>query len=154
MQLFLVLHSLLRWAVLILGILVVVRSLKGRINKSAYLPSDNSLNLFFMISCDIQLLLGFVLYFGKGWLDVLKNLGSSDPSVKTYNRFFSMEHLTMMLLAWALVHIGRVVVKKASDDFTKHRKSLLFFGIALLLILAAIPWPFREALQRQWLPAF
>ena len=99
-----------------------------------------------MISCDIQLLLGLVLYFGGPWFNNLKNFSQikSDAAL----RFFSMEHATMMLLAWILVHVGRVAVKKADTDAGKHKRMLIFFGLAFVLILASIPWPFREAIQR------
>ena len=66
----------------------------------------------------------------------------------SYDRFFTVEHTTMMILAWILVHVGRTSVKRASTDAAKHRKMLLFFGLALLLILAAIPWPFRTEIAR------
>jgi len=81
-----------------------------------------------------------------GWFSRLKDLGNNmkDP----YTRFFTMEHLTMMLLAWVLVHIGRASVKKGTTDAIKHKKMLIFFGIAIILILASIPWPFREAIAR------
>jgi hypothetical protein len=154
MQFTVVIHSLLRWAVLVLGFLVVIKAFSGRKNKTAYGPSDNKYNLFFMISCDIQLLLGLVLYFGNGWLDVLKNLSSAAPETKSYNRFFAMEHMSMMIIAWVLVHVGRVVVKKSLTDEAKHKKSLLYFGLALFIILISIPWPFRQALHREWLPSF
>jgi hypothetical protein len=55
-----------------------------------------------------------------------------------------------MIIAWILVHVGRVMVKKSSLSSSKFTKSLLFFGIALLLILIATPWPFREAVARPW----
>ena len=101
---------------------------------------------FFMISCDVQLLLGLLLYFGNGWFDKMKDLGNNmkDP----YNRFFTMEHLSVMLLAWVLVHIGRASVKRATTDAAKHKKMLIFFGTALILILVSIPWPFRQIIGK------
>jgi uncharacterized membrane protein len=140
----LVIHNLLRWAVLLFGVLTVINALSGLLRKTPYTNSDNKSNLFFMISCDIQLLIGLILYVHNGWFDRLKDLGNNmkDP----YTRFFTMEHLVMMLIAWVLVHIGRATVKKAATAEAKHKKMLIFFGLALLLILAAIPWPFRETL--------
>jgi len=70
------------------------------------------------------------------------------------SRFFAVEHISMMLLAWVLVHIGRVKVKKAETDIARHRKMLIFFGIAFFLIMISIPWPFRTALGKGWLPVF
>ena len=146
MQIVLILHNLVRWLVLLFGILTLVNALGGVFKKRAYTESDNKSNLFFMISCDVQLLLGLILYFTNGWFARLKDLGNNmkEPNA----RFFTMEHLSMMLLAWILVHIGRTQVKKAGTDAAKHKKMLIFFGLALLLILASIPWPFREAITR------
>jgi len=49
-----------------------------------------------------------------------------------------------------LVHVGRSSVKKASTATAKHKRMLLYFGLALLLVLIAMPWPFREAVSRPW----
>lgn len=146
MQIVVVLHSLVRWAVLIFGVLTLIKAISGLVNKRTFTDGDNKSNLFFMISCDLQLLLGLVLYFGNGWFDRLKDLGNNmkDP----YSRFFTMEHLAVMLLAWVLVHVGRASVKRAGTDGAKHKKMLLFFGIALLLILVSIPWPFRQVIGK------
>ena len=70
-------------------------------------------------------------------------------------RFFAMEHAIMMIIAWLLVHIGRSMVKRADTDAQKHKRSLIYFGIAILLILAMIPWPFRQVgIARQLFPQF
>ncbi|HMO63245.1 MAG TPA: hypothetical protein PKC39_14265 [Ferruginibacter sp.] len=152
MQFVLSLHNLLRWAVLLFGLWTLINALTGVMGKRAYTAADNRSNLFFMISCDIQLLLGLILYFGNDWLDKLKNF--SQYKSDAYARFFSLEHMSMMLLAWVLVHIGRSAVKKAGTDAAKHKKMLLFFGLAILLILASIPWPFREAIAKPLLRGF
>ncbi len=148
MQIVLILHSLLRWAVLILGLWTLINALTGYFGKRIYTANDNRINLFFMISCDVQLLIGLALYIHNGWFDRLKDMGNNmkDP----YLRFFTIEHLTLMLAAWVLVHIGRATVKKAGTDAAKHKKMLLFFGLAIVLIIAAIPWPFRQAIGRPY----
>ncbi|MEP7141346.1 MAG: hypothetical protein ABI707_00690 [Ferruginibacter sp.] len=142
MQVVLVLHNLLRWGVLLFGLWTLLNALTGVFAKRKFTAGDNRGNLLFMICCDIQLLLGLILYFNNAWFDRLRDLGNNmkDP----YYRFFTMEHMSMMILAWILVHVGRASVKRASTDAAKHKRMLLFFGIAILLILAAIPWPFRE----------
>ncbi len=146
MQVVLVLHNFIRWAVLLFGIWTLINSLTGVLHKRNFTANDNRSNLFFMISCDIQLIAGLILYFGYAWFDRLKDMGNT---MKDANyRFFAVEHFTMMLLAWILVHVGRSSVKKAGTDAQKHKKMLIFFGLAILLIMAAIPWPFREAISR------
>ena len=146
MQIVLVLHNLFKWFVLLFGLLTLLNALGGVFKHRVYTESDNRSNLFFMISCDIQLLLGLILYFANGWFGRLKDLGNNMK--EPYNRFFTMEHMSMMILAWILVHIGRAQVKKAGTDAAKHKKMLIFFGLAMLLILVSIPWPFREAIGK------
>ena len=70
-------------------------------------------------------------------------------------RFFALEHALMMIIAWVLVHMGRTMVKRADTDTRKHKRSIIFFGIALLIILAMIPWPFRSQFSHKlWFPQF
>lgn len=152
MQIILVLHNFFRWAILLFGIWSVLQAISGLSSKRDYSLSDNRSSLLFMTSCDIQLLLGLVLYFMNSWFERLKDLGNNmkDPM----NRFFTMEHSLMMIIAWILVHAGRSAVKKALTSKAKFKKTLIFFGLSLLLILAAIPWPFREAIARPLLRWF
>ncbi|MEP7164028.1 MAG: hypothetical protein ABI741_04995 [Ferruginibacter sp.] len=147
MQTILVLHNILRWAILVFGVWTLLNALSGVMSKRPYSVNDNRSNLFFMISCDIQLLLGLVLYFSNSWFDTLKS-GMGNAMKVPMLRFFTIEHSLMMIIAWILVHVGRTSVKRAATDAGKHRKMLLFFGLALLLILAAIPWPFRTEIAR------
>ena len=146
MQIVLVLHNLMRWAVTIFGLWTLFSAISGVISKRNFTPADNKANLLFMISCDIQLILGLVLYFVNSWFDRLKDLSNNMKDANT--RFFTIEHALMMIIAWLLVHVGRVSVKRAGTSSAKHKRSLIFFGLAILLILAAIPWPFREAIAR------
>lgn len=148
MQTLLILHNLIRWLILIFAFWTVISALTGLSAKREYTVSDGRSNFFFMLSMDIQLLIGMILYFSNGWFESLKHIAESmkDPMV----RFFTMEHSVMMIIAWILVHAGRISVKKAKTPQAKFKKTLLFFGIALLIILIAIPWPFREAVARPW----
>ena len=152
MQIILVLHNILRWAILIFGIWTILSAISGLVNKRNYSKADDRSNFLFMLSCDIQLLIGLILYFTNGWAERLKDLGNDMKDANT--RFFTMEHGLLMIIALVLVHVGRVSVKKATTPAAKHKRTLLFFGLAIVLILAAIPWPFREAIARPLLRMF
>lgn len=152
MQVILVLHNILRWAVLLFGLWTVLSAMSGIAGKKNYTAADSRSNFFFMLSCDIQLLIGLILYFTNSWFDRLKDLGNNMKDAN--NRFFTMEHGLLMIIALILVHVGRVSVKKAVTPAAKHKRTLLYFGLALVLILAAIPWPFREAIARPLLRLF
>ncbi|GEP94144.1 hypothetical protein [Chitinophaga cymbidii] len=147
-----IIHSLVRWLILLFGIWAVIRAFIGVSGKSAYGASDAKAGLFFMIFLDIQMLLGILLLF----VSSMVNFSDMGVTMKTpHLRFFTVEHTIMAIIAIALVHIGRGKIKKLTDDAKKHRTALIFFGLALIVILALIPWPFREALgHRSWFPQF
>ncbi len=146
MQALLVIHSLLRWFILLFGLWTLLSAIAGVAGNKAYLASDSRANFSFMMGMDVQLLVGLALYFVGGWFDRLKDLGNNMHDANL--RFFTMEHELMMIIAWILVHVGRVSVKKATSSSAKFKRSLIFFGIAFLLIVIATPWPFREAVAR------
>ena len=66
------------------------------------------------------------------------------------NRFYGMEHLLGMLLAIIVVTVGRKMAEKQEVVEHKNKKILVWYTIGLFLILASIPWPFREALNGSW----
>ena len=150
----LIIHSILRWAVLLFGLWTLLNALTGVFSKRNYGPNDNRGGLFFMICCDIQLLLGLFLYFNGMWFNMLKS-NAKEVMHDSATRFFAVEHALMMIIAWLLVHIGRSMVKRAGTDAKKHKLSLIYFGIAIVIILAMIPWPFRmPGIARQYFPQF
>lgn len=136
-------HSGLRWVVLALLIGAIINAITGK--SRTYEKKDKMLNLFAMVFLHIQLLLGLALYF-------------TSPRVKFFDgwmkkeifRFYGMEHILMMVIAIALVTIGHSKAKKQSEAAKKFSTITLWYSIALLVIIAAIPWPFREALGGQW----
>lgn len=148
MDIVLTLHDLFRWLVLIFAVWTLVSAISGLISRRKYRSGDSRANFFFMLGMDIQVLIGFILYFNNFWFERLKHLGDNmkDPLL----RFFTLEHWLLMLIAWVLVHIGRISVKKADTPRKKFKKTLIYFGLALLIILSAIPWPFRDAVARPW----
>ncbi len=139
---FLTIHSWLRWVVLVLAVVALVRAARGLSSNSLYTDADRKTGLFFMISCDVQLLVGLVLYFVLSPLYGIKafQIEGINPMKDTTIRYFAVEHIFVMIVAIALVHIGYSKAKKAALDAAKHKTSLIFFGIALILMLSRIPW--------------
>ncbi len=139
------LHSFLRWLVLLFALLTLIKGLGGMGGSKKFTTSDKRWALFLMISCDIQLLIGLSLYFMKGWWSVLT---SGAAMASKYNRFFSVEHAFGMLVAIILVHIGYASTKKDIADASKFKKMFWFTLVAVIIIIATIPWPGREAIGR------
>ena len=131
------LHSHTRWLVLIAAVAALVIPLINSGNgKSSKMPG-----LAFMILCDIQLLAGLLLYFVYSPFGVQAfSEGMGHVMQNASIRKIAVEHFTMMIAAIVLVHIGYSKIKKADSASSVKRSSLIFFGIALILILAGIPW--------------
>jgi hypothetical protein len=137
----LVLHSLLRWGVLITGILAAARGIAGWRSRRPWTLADERAGFWFIMSLDLQFLLGLTLYAVPSPLTwaAFHDFGGAmrDPVL----RFWAVEHLFGMLVAIALAHIGRARVHKTSNDSRRHRLAAIFFTLALVAILASIPWP-------------
>jgi hypothetical protein len=132
-------HSYIRWLVLLAGILAMVLPVLS--NNSTVSKKDKLPALFFMIMCDIQLLLGSLLYFKySGYGISAFNNGVGAVMKNAELRKIAVEHVVLMLIALVLVHIGYSKVKKVMALDKLKRTSLIYFGIALVLILAGIPW--------------
>jgi hypothetical protein len=143
------LHNFMRWLILIFAVITLAKSFKGMSGTKSFTPADKKMPLFLMICCDIQLLLGLSLYFMKGWFSTLSSGGAFASKA---SRFFTVEHSVGMIVALILVHISYSAAKKAGDDKAKFKKVFWFTLVALVLIIATIPWPFRAEIGRPLFP--
>jgi len=146
-------HNLLRWVVLILALLTIIKSLGGLSGKKAFTPGDRKVTLFFMISMDIQLLIGLVLYFTGAWgIKNIQQQGMANVMKDAASRFFAVEHLVGMLLAIIFAHVAYSFAKKPIADQKKFQRIFLFSLLSLLVMLATIPWPGRPMIGRPMFP--
>ena len=138
-------HSGLRWIALLL-LLVAIFNAVASLKSGHYRKKDKMLNLFAMVVLHIQFVIGACLMltspkvsYGEEWMksEVL--------------RFFGLEHLLAMLIAIVLITIGRRKAENTVAINAKHRKIVIFYSIGLVIILAMIPWPVREALGGKWM---
>jgi ABC-type Mn2+/Zn2+ transport system permease subunit len=133
-------HNLVRWAVVIAGILAVGKALLGWLGKKEWSKQDRLLGVIFSSSMDTQLLLGLLLYFvfspiTKGaFTDFGAAMNIPDQ------RFFALEHVFYMIFALVFAHLGSMLPKKVDDSQAKFKRATLWFSLALLIILIGIPW--------------
>lgn len=136
------LHSTLRWVALILLVVTVVGALRGG---QSFTEGARKRGLFTMIALHLQLVFGFVLYFaGNNGVALFQQANVMKDSVL---RFFAVEHMMGMVVGIVLGTLGHSLVKRTNGDQAKYRKQALFFGLALLVIVASIPWPFRPGFE-------
>ena len=129
------------WAYIVLAILIftVVNAIIGLQQKKKFTDKDFRLGLFTLIVSHLQLLIGLGWYFMSPWYKALKDNGSEIMGDKT-TRLLAVEHPTVMIIGIILITIGWSKHKKKTTDRAKFKTFVLFYGLALLLILSRIPW--------------
>lgn len=134
-------HSLLRWAVLLTGLLAVARGISGWRSRRPWTLPDERAGFWFITSLDLQFLLGLLLYVALSPITrgAFQDFGGAMRD--SVLRFWAVEHAFGMIVGIALAHIGRSRVHKTGNDGRRHKLAVIFFTLALLVILASIPWP-------------
>ena len=117
--------------------------------RKPFAPADKKVGLFLLIASHLTLLIGLYQWVVGPWgLKNIQNLGFAAVMKDPAYRFYGVEHLTGMIIAIILITVGRGVSKKNIPDQAKHRKTFWFYFVALLIILASVPWPFRVGIGR------
>ena len=122
MEILLTIHGLVRWLVVILGIVTIVKLFMGVVQKSQFTKLDRQLTMFFGIAMDIQVLLGI--------LNLVSNV-----MTRTFERD-DMEHAFMMVLALVAVHLP-AVWRKAPDS-VRFRNTLISYVVALIFVFIGV----------------
>jgi hypothetical protein len=133
-------HNIMRWIVLILGVIVVLRALIGWLNSREWTIVERRLGVFFTSAIDVQLLLGLLLFL---FFSPLTKSAFQDFGAVMGNdglRFIVLEHTFYMVLAVVFAHLGSVFSKRASQPTAKHRLAAIWYGLALIAILLGMPW--------------
>jgi hypothetical protein len=133
------LHSWNRWLILIAGLIVLFSALKGLSQKSVYSGFQRKWSLIFLSSLHLQLLVGLIMYFfiSPTTLLALSDFGAAMKDSTL--RFWAVEHAFVNVVAIALAQTGSILVKKKTISKEKHLRTIIWTGIALVLILAMIP---------------
>ncbi len=135
------LHNALRWVILI----SLLMSIYKLYSKKDALKTSKVL----LISSHSTLLLGLYQYFfGAVGYKMIQATGMGLAMKESTTRFWAVEHISAMFIAIVLITMGHISYKKTQNA----SKTTVLYVIALLLIVLAMPWPFREGIGRPWLP--
>lgn len=148
------LHNLLRWVIVVLLLISLIKAYTGWTSKKVFSAADKKVWLFTMIASHITLLLGlYQVALGRfGIFTTTLPEGSSFMKDKFY-RFFWMEHPITMIGAIVFITLAHGMAKKSVSDEVKYKKAFYFLLIAAILLLAGVPWPFRgEIIGRPLFP--
>jgi heme A synthase len=135
----LTIHSWLRWIAILAGMGATLAVLRNRAQ------SDDSVadrwGLVLMMALDTQMLLGLILYLALSpfTAQAMQDFGAAMRTPQL--RFWAVEHISTMMLAVILAHVGRVLGRKAKTPSAKRMRLLVCFGLSTLLMLVGTPWP-------------
>ncbi|PSK91117.1 hypothetical protein [Taibaiella chishuiensis] len=149
-QTFIFLHSFFRWFVVLSLLCALLRAMEGYRSGRSFSATDNAVRHWTATIAHIQLVLGIMVYIKSPvvhyfWRNFREAIGIWSIT------FFALFHFAAMLAAIVLVTIGSALAKRRPGDRAKFRTLFIWFGIALVLIILAIPWPFSPLAQRPYL---
>ena len=138
------LHSILRWGLIIFLIINIIR-----VNVEAgehFDKIDRKWSLRLLITTHLNLLAAIYLYFfGRNGIRILdvQKYSMKDVMHTSWLRFWIIEHPIMMLISIIMITISHSFSKKDMEPLKKHKIMSILYILALVIILAAVPWPFR-----------
>lgn len=137
-EIFVFLHSVFRWLVLISLFYAIGSSIQGLVSKRVYTKADGLIRSLTTTISHTQLLIGFTLYFV--FSPITQYFMKSGSGGNTEILFFGIYHIAMMLSAIVVMTIGGSIARRAVNDHAKFKTIAIYFSVALVLILLAIPW--------------
>ncbi len=132
-------HSYWAFFVLIILILAILNSIRGKVSGKDFGVKDLRISLFGLIFSHIQLLIGLILYFISPWFYQLSSMGM-EVMKNAESRLYLIEHPITNILAIILITLGWSLHKRQSDSSKKFLRIALFYSLGLVLLISMIPW--------------
>jgi hypothetical protein len=135
----LTLHSWIRWFALVAAFGATLAVFRGQVEGDRSLADRWGLML--MMGLDLQMLLGLIMYLAVS--PNMEQIRANFPDAMKHadTRFWAVEHITTMLVAVILAHVGRVLARKARTPAAKRTRLMICFTLTTILLLVGIPWP-------------
>ncbi len=133
-QLIKLVHSVISVAFLVIAIALFYRSLVGFFKSRSYTRLDKALSHAFIFNLYLQLIFGLILMANPAAVSG-QELVSQDMTMKLVTkRFWPIEHIVLMLFALFIANLGLIFSTSTQNDREKHRKVLVYYTIAILMI--------------------
>jgi hypothetical protein len=119
-NLLLTIHGELRWLIVLVAVVAIVKFAHGWLTKAEYKGMDRGLLAAFSGLLDLNLLLGLILMI---------TLGVGVPA--------RIEHATTMVIALAIAHSSSLW-RRSTNSTTRFRNSLLTVVLALIVVFIGV----------------
>ncbi len=128
-------HNIVRWLVLLAALYALITAYGGWVANRWSRPSG----LAFTSVLDLQLLVGILLYIVSPLTSgAMQNFSAAMKN--STQRFFTVEHEILMLVAIIIAHIAAALGRGAASSRGKSAREAIGFSVAVIIILIAIPW--------------
>lgn len=137
---FLLLHSWTRWLVLLPAVYFFVKSVAGAAGYARWSAGENYFIWAFNQVFGYQVLFGLSLWLGAS---PIVKAAFRTPAIIFEDAtigFWTLRHPLTMIAALGVFHIGKAKAKRVEIE-RKFKYFAVTFGVILLLIASAIPWP-------------
>lgn len=142
-------HSSLRWLVLIALIISIFRAARGYYWNKRFTKTDNLTRHWTATIAHVQLMVGMTFYFQSPLVKYfLRNFKTAKESIELL--YFGLIHSVVMLLAIVLLTVGSALAKRQSIDRDKFRTMFIWYTAAFIIIIMIVPWPFSPLAQRPY----
>lgn len=131
------LHYIISAIFLILALITTIWALVGWIKNLACPSSFLKLSWVFIHFLYIQLVTGIILYFFLEPESSANIITMEDALQHNSQRFWGIEHVSLMLFALILSQVGRLIIKQISSDRKKYRAATFYYGISLLVVMSS-----------------
>lgn len=141
-------HNIVRWLVILTGVVALVRCYRGLLTGAAWTPRERASLSAYANLLGLQFLVGLLLYV---WLSPIPRMAFRDMAAAMGNRdlrFFVVEHPVAMILAMVLAQVAVARARKAATDAARFRIAAVLITISLVLVFVMIPW------DRRMIPSF
>ena len=132
-------HSWFRWLAFAGVLVVFFKELRAASANAPWQPADLMWMKAAAHTLAAQIAIGILLYATSPYIHTLVS-DLESASHDRVSRFFVFEHGVVMLVAIGVTHMGAAIARKGATDKAKHTRAAIFFGIAALLMVYAIPW--------------
>lgn len=146
-------HNLTRWAVLVTAVWALAHAWRGYLSRGRWGRGARLPGLVFTTVLNLQFVLGLMLYFNSPFVRPVFTAPAYATS-STFAAVFTLLHPVAMTAAAVLAQVAYSAAKRAADDRRRYRAAAVGYGVAVALVLAAVPWPFlpygRPLLPAGW----
>ncbi len=145
-------HSWTRWIILITLVGIFLRMTYGWIRNKEWTPLDQHLLSAFTQLFGTQILIGLFIWLS---LSPIVKLGFKNPDLFWSDpvvSFWGFRHTLTMILTMIIVQVF-ISKSKPWSDLKKFRTFSLVFGVFIVVVCSAIPWPglvYGRTLFRWW----